>query len=260
MGRSLTWLINTRGNLDLWPDPSPNIAGLARLDRAPYDEDALLASIKGTPGTGADNTRAVRNTVEVLAYSGLGSRHEGRFALTNLGRMVLSFLGAVGPAKYASAANRQLLARLLIRGLASVPEYRAIWRLMLACDCRLSNEELNRCLPIMVEEESVADAAARVITARSADDPTIIGPRVYDDVNYGTDKSSDQRKAMNPQFLLASGGKVFIELGNPYRIIPEWAADELRVALQSPATAGPLSTDFEFANSISRASGAYAWL
>jgi len=258
VGRPLQWRLNVRVNLDLWPKPSDNIFALARSDGSAWNEDQLLKAIqRHAPGEAGD-TRAVRNTFEGLAYSGLASRPNDTFQLTPLGREAFTFLGTVGPTRFANEANRSLLARLMIRGLRVVPEYRAIWRLMLACENKLSNEELNRAIPSLAVEDDADYVAERVLDARLKNDIAIIGPRGYKPEEFGTDKESDQRKAMNPQFLLGGAGKIFIELDakSPYRTILPAAISDLRVAISTRQTTVELSTDEAFPLSISAASGA----
>lgn len=218
------WDLNLRAILRLWPEPSPNVAALAAFDGQPYDEETILAAFPAS----AANPRAVRQTFEALAQSALMYRDRSvgdQLRISPLGGNVLSFLGIVGERRFANAANLELVARPLIRALAAIVECRAIWMLMRACSDMLSNEELNRAIARIPTLAEVPAAAAAINKARLSGDPTEIGPREYEEAKYGGVNETDQRKAMNPQFLLAGGGGVFISLGhgNPMRRLEPWS-------------------------------------
>lgn len=234
-GDALVWDINLRTNLVLWPSPAPNIAALAGKDGDLYDERAFLAGFpQGTDGRAPNDTRAVRNTFEAMALEGLAYRTGSPdvFTLTPLGRCAFSFLGAGQDRTFANAHSRRLLGEPLIRGLAAIEEYRAIWRLMRLAGNMLTNEELNRALNIMKASEDVEKAANAVLDAREGGDPTAIGPRLYHDDLYATD-ASEQRKAINPQFLIAGGGGIIINVdrNDEMRRLEDWAIPLLDRAL-----------------------------
>lgn len=257
----LQWDTNLRTNLRLWPVPLPNVVALASRDGAPYNEEDLLTSFPFHPDRKAPtDTRAVRNTFEVLAYAGMAYRSgetPERFRLTSLGLAALSFVGAVGGDTFAREANRRLLARFLIRGLSLVVENRAIWGLMLGAGGVLSNEELNRCMARVRHLEDVPAAAEAVLAARRDSDPTSIGPRLYKDGHFGGPRENDQRKAMNPLFLLAGGGGWFIEVDrDPQRQLLAWARSEVARSLARSPKLVHASTSREVVIRISDYSGA----
>ena len=133
--------------------------------------------------------------------------------------------------------NVHLLGRLFALGFACIAEYRAILQLMLHCDGRLSNEELNRAMSTVRSDVDIAEVASMVRAARSSDDPLLIGPRIYKDEQFGNPTTRpDQRKAMNPWFLLAGAGGVLIafERDEEYRSIRPWARPLLAAALSAP--------------------------
>jgi len=218
------WDLNLRANLRLWPDVSPNIVALASLAGEPYDEEKFVEAFP----EGVNDPRAVRQTLEMLAQCGMAYREdtpEDRFRLSRLGSNLLSFLGVPQGPEFANEENLRLAARPLIRSLARIIECRAIWMLMLGCDNQLSNEELNRAIKRIESLDDIPAVAADVMQARLEDDVERIGPRVYDADKYGGPHESDQRKAMNPQFLLAGGGGIFISVVQTemMRRIAPWA-------------------------------------
>jgi hypothetical protein len=224
----LTWRTNLRANLVLWPTVAPNIAALAKQDGRIYDEAAFLASFPRSDGEKAPtDARAVRNTIEVLALAGLAFRDQSNpphFRLTALGRSLFSFLGVTSGTRFATEANRALLADLLIRALAVVAEYRAIWMLMSGTAGVLSNEELNRAIGRIRFLDDIDSTVKSILEARSDGDVARIGPRLYNDADYANEATRlDQRKAMNPLFLLAGGGGIFITLGDELRRLEDWA-------------------------------------
>ena len=198
-GRQLIWRTNLRANLVLWPEVAPNIAALARSDGEPYDEEALLDKISSlADGKEATDTRSVRNTFEIMALSGLAVREGNppQLKLTGHGSSLFSFLLPGKAGKYAVEGNRRLAAEYVIRALSVVLEYRAIWGLWRQCGNVLTNEELNRGMARL-------DVVA----------------------------SNDQRKAINPLFLLAGGGRLFVKMEEDRRILEEWALGLIDQAL-----------------------------
>jgi hypothetical protein len=232
----MAWDLNLRANLRLWPKPSPNVAALVSFEGQPYDDEAIV--MEGA----ASNPRAVRQTFEVLAQCGLAYRDRTSgdvLRLSPLGRNALSFLGIPEGRRFANEKNLRLVAGPLIRALAGIVECRAIWMLMRACEDKLSNEELNRAIARIATIVDVPETARDVMQARFQGDPSLIGPRSYDDSKYGTPEESDQRKAMNPQFLLAGGGGIFISViqTEMMRAIEPWAAPLIDQALSGPRSA-----------------------
>jgi hypothetical protein len=242
----LNWRTNLRANLDLWPDVSQNITTLCRFDGQVYDETAILP----------DNDRAVRQTAEILALSGLAYK-EGAppiFHLTNLGRCLFSFLGVIGATKFANDANRYLLAEALIRALSVVLEYRAVWELMLRTANILTNEELNRAMGRLTYLADIPATAQAILKARDAGTVTAIGPRLYEDSKFGGPNENDQRKAINPIFLLAGGGRIFLQLdqSSENRRLDDWAVPLIKRQLEEPASLMHADTNAETVQFISK--------
>lgn len=237
----LEWRTNLRTNLVLWPDVAPNIAALAAQDGALYDETQLLSHF---PQPSSDG-RAVRNTFEVLALSGLLVRDgsPARLRLTEFGRAAFTFLGVIGQQRYLNAQNRHLLADLFIRALSTVVEYRAIWSLMRRTGDILSNEELNRAMTQIAYLDDVPSVAERVVEARRLGDVTHIGERLYEPEKYADPVGrADQRKAITPLFQIAGGGKLFITLDDDRRI-EDWAVPMIDRRLAESASMLHASTD-----------------
>ena len=237
----LAWRTNLRANLVLWPDLAANIAALASRDGDIYDEAQLLAAFP----TNLTNTRAVRNTFEVLALAGLAVKdgNPGRFELTSFGRCVFTFLGVGGGPRFINTQNRHLLAELFIRALSTVVEYRAIWGLMRRTGDLLSNEELNRAMGQIDYLDDVPVVAQKIVEARERGDVTFIGERLYEPEEY-TDPTTrpNQRKAMTPLFQLAGGGKLFITLDDDRRL-EDWAIPFIDRRLAEPCPMLHASTD-----------------
>jgi hypothetical protein len=256
----LEWRTNLRANLVLWPDVSPNITALVAFDSQPYNEDEFIKSFpaasKDTTKAPTD-TRAVRNTFEALALSGLAFKDSAdppKFRLTDLGASLFSFLGIGSEKRFANENNRPVISDVLIRGLSIIVEYKAIWTLMRHTDDLLSNEELNRAMAQMRYLEDVPRVAKKVLDARLAADPAKIGPRIYEDEKYvESEKRQDQRKAINPLFLLSGGGKLFITMDDAeeYRRIEDWAVPLIDRRLDEPVPQVHASTDREIAHLIS---------
>ena len=249
----------------LWPDVAPNIIALVAVDARPYNEDEFIKSFpaasKDTTKAPTD-TRAVRNTFEALALAGLAFKDSADpplFRLTDLGSSLFSFLGVGRPKKFANENNRPVVSDILIRGLSIIVEYKAIWMLMRRTNDLLSNEELNRAMARIHYLEDVPQVAKMVLDARLAGDPTKIGPRIYEDDKYlDAGKRQDQRKAMNPLFLLSGGGNFFITMDEEeeYRRIEDWAVPLIDRRFEEPAPQIHASTDREVAQLISEYSAA----
>jgi hypothetical protein len=243
------WDINLRANLRLWPAPAPNIERLAGCFGQKFDEDAFLDALKrGDASKAPGDTRAVRNTFEALAYAGLAYRTgaaEDTLVPSPLGMSVLSFLLASDGRSFANEANRHLLAPTLVRALSLVVEIRAIWMLFRAGGNVLTNEELNRLMARVERLSDVEAASAALLLSRETGDPSAIGDRIYGHGQYGTSHESDQRKAMNPHFLLAGGGGWFIDLQDANRCLLPWAVEMVDAALEEDAPLFHASTDRE---------------
>ena len=97
------------------------IAALAGCDGAPYDEDALLKCFPPSSGEKTPtDARSVRNTVEVMALSGLAYKDEQHFHLTAMGRGIFGFFGTLGGQRFVNDGNRALAAEVVIRALSIV--------------------------------------------------------------------------------------------------------------------------------------------
>lgn len=251
----MQWRHNLRANLALWPQVSLNISTACQFHLKEFDEKAFLAAIPSRSSEKtADDERSARNTVEVMALAGLSYVDEAKvFHLTNLGQCLFTFLGTIGGKRYANERNRALLSEALIRGLSTVIEYRAIWTLMRAVGNKLSNEELNRSMACIRYLEDIPACAEAVSQSRAKNDPSIIGPRLYENEKYGTAKHTDQRKAMNPLFLLSGGGKIFLDLNSDdgFRRLEDWAIPMIDQQLSEPAGLIHASTEPSAASAIS---------
>jgi len=250
----LKWDSNLRANLALWPKVLPNIVALAKCDGEPYVEEELMKTFPTTASDGSKSpkdSRAVRNTFEALALAGLAYKDSTSvpvLRLSDLGVAVFTFLGVLGNRSFANERNRRVLADAIIAGLSIVVEYRAVWMLLRRTNGLLANEELNRAMGRIQYLEDVEEAGQAVLAARSKNDVTLIGPRLYNDGEYSDEsKRADQRKAMNPQFLLAGGGRLFISMedGTDYRRLEDWAVPLIDRRLDDPSTLIHASTDEE---------------
>ncbi|HSE15996.1 MAG TPA: hypothetical protein VLB46_03025 [Pyrinomonadaceae bacterium] len=253
------WDINLRTNLRLWPDAAPNIRALANCGNQNYDERALLSNFPEYEGKTPTDPRAVRNTFEVLSYAGFMYRdgNPEQLLLTPLGQNVFDFLGVTGDKRYANMFNIKLVSELIIRALSVVVECRAIWMLMLRTDMVLSNEELNRAMAALSDLSDVDLVAEKILRARADGDVTTIGDRLYKPDEFGTSNESDQRKAMNPHFLLAGGGGLFIEFGGEeMRRLAVWAPQIINRSLGEDSLFEHASTSKDFVLRLSRRSGA----
>lgn len=229
-GLPLNWRSNLRGNLILWPQVAENVRALAEADGEIYDEDALAHNMPG--GAGAD--RAVRNTFEIMAMSGLAYKAGDpvRLRLTDLGAEIFRFL-LPQDKTIANANNLPIASEFLIRALSKIVEYRTIWQLMIGCEGWLTNEELNRSMSVLGSTDDLEKVVGLVLASRDIGDPTQIGARFYEDHKYGTDAESDQRKAINPIFLLIGGGRLFLTMDDRRRLT-DWAIPMIENALLNP--------------------------
>lgn len=236
----LNWRSNLRGNLVLWPGWSRNISVVLQQHGRPYDEEAFLAEIRrGQTTAGPNDTRSVRNTAEILMLSGLADRSRtdrDLFRLTKLGACAYQFLSDESGRRVANEHNLHLIGVPFLRGLLAVAEMREIWNLLLACEGRLSNEELNRFMARAQQLGHYASASVDILRARHENDPRLIGRRFYRDEDYGNAaQESDQRKAINPWFLLAGAGWLLLnsraEDDGEMRTARDWALDAARTLL-----------------------------
>jgi hypothetical protein len=121
----------------------------------------------------------------------------------------------------------------------------------------LSNEELNRAMAALSDLSDVDFVAEKILRARANRDVTSIGDRLYKPDEFGTANESDQRKAMNPHFLLAGGGGLFIEFGGEeMRRLALWAPQIMNRSLSEELPLEHASTSKDFVLRLSRRSGA----
>jgi len=258
----LEWRTNFRANLYLWPEIAPNIRAVAECTGQKYDERAILAQFPtGKHAKQPKTTRSVRNAVESLSLVGLCYRTgapQDKLMLTKLGEVLFKFLGVGTSKPLINDKNRQLAAERSIAGLAVILEYRTIWKLMRLTGNRLTNDELNRAMRLMKTTANVEEAADRILEAREKGDLSLIGPYLYTGRN-----KADQRKMINPWFLRAGGGRLFIWLPTPgsgskskFRHIEDWAVPMLDAWTKNSGLPSlHASTDASCAQAISEHSG-----
>jgi hypothetical protein len=235
------WNTRLRANLKLWPGCTPNIRGLIGCIGEVWDEESLAIRVQAAGGGG---DRAVRQTFEGMGYLGLMYRTplDDRLACTDLGALVFTFLGEIGPRRFANNANIMVIGRYTAAALSTVIEMRVIWTLMRLCENRITKEELNRAMRRIATTDEVPAAAAAIRDARKDGDVTQIGPRIYNDSEYAVDPSA-QRKAMNPLLLLAGGGGMLIDGDGEERQLRADAVDVIDGCLLSDAPTSHASTD-----------------
>ena len=209
------WGLPIRANLRLWPTPTDNMLRVLSFIGQPWDEEAIGAAIGG-----ADPRRAVRQTFEVLARTGIALRNpsDGRFVLTKLGDSALRFIGVRGGKAFVNANNLHLLGAMFVPALSRVIEYQAIWSVMRRCGDRLTNEELNRVMARVRQPEDIEPCAEAVRESRLQEDLALIGPRIYED-NKFLSAPEDQRRAITPLFQRISAGGIILDLSGDERII-----------------------------------------
>jgi hypothetical protein len=96
----------------------------------------------------------------------------------------------------------------------------------------------------------VPQAADAIRQSRVVNDPTQIGPRLYEDAKFTT-APEDQRKAINPLFLLAGGGRIFMRMEDSRRILEEWACGMIDQALAQDLPDAVATTDPKVAQLMS---------
>lgn len=244
-GRQLVWRTNLRANLVLWPTVAPNIAALAQSAGTLYNESSLLEKLPiGFVSKVPNDSRAVRNTFEVMALSGLAYR-EGNpqvLQITDFGRTLFSFLLRADGEQIAFEENRRLAAEYTIRALSVILEYRTLWSLWRKCGNILTNEELNRAMARLAVPTDVDETSEAVLVARQKSDPTWIGPRKYEDDKFAR-APDDQRKALNPVFLLASGGRLFSNSEDGRRVLEGWSCEMIDQALEQDLPEAAANTE-----------------
>jgi len=242
------WALNVRANVTLWPTPLNHAVSLFACAGQVWDEVAFAAQL------GSDE-RAVRQTFEVLARIGFVFRDTATdvLTLTRMGDQVGRFLGFGASPSFANLGNLQLIAAGLCRALGQVVEYQVIWRVMRLCDNRLTNEELNRVIARVSTPSDIDPTVAAVLQARVAADPTVIGPRLYENSEYASDPAG-QRRAITPLFQRAAAGGILIDMSGDDRRIRgfviaaidrELALDRSRLhAATDPATVLSIAARF----------------
>lgn len=243
LSEPVRWDLDLRVNPRLWPSPTSHVQGLLHCVGDIWDDNTMAGKLFAHSGSG--DARAVRQTFEALAHLGLTyrTRDEDRLALTDLGLLLFTFLGSVGPRTFANSANVMVAGRYLLDAIGTILEVRVIWTLMRLCDDHLTNEELNRAMGRIGVADDIRGAAESVMYARQSRDPRSIGPRAYDDAGF-TGQPSDQRKAINPHFLLAGGGGIFINVArdDPQRALRKEAIPYVDRCLRAPSATVHAST------------------
>ena len=253
-GAVVDWDANFRGNLRLWPKPSQILSSIAALDGKLYNERDFLRYLPvGTEQKSPTDTKRVREPIECLQYAGLAIK-DGTplvFRLTDLGRYVFSLLAADGENPTLRNGNRALLANTLIRGLGIVVEYRIIWKLMRLVDNKLTNRELNLAMAMIHSEADANAAADAILRFRETGNQKWIGNVIYAD-------KTEERKAINPKFLLAGGGGTFItvERNDEYRRFPPSIVPVIDSVLEKPLRSVHISTSNNVVMAISNAAAA----
>jgi hypothetical protein len=81
----------------------------------------------------------------------------------------------------------------------------------------------------------------------------VIGARLYEDAKYGTPQQTDQRKAMNPIFLICGGGRLFMTLdaSDEYRKFHDWAIPLIDDQLITPRLLLHAETDANIVLTVS---------
>lgn len=261
----MEWRDSLRANISLWPALASNISVLATCAGQQWDEAAFLAQIKSQGGVDAtrdesteDETsseviggkiattaRTVRQTIEVMVLEGLAYRDKGNcFRLTQLGEVLFSFIQkTTDSVPFANEENIHLAGRLILPGLLAVAEYRAILLLCAETDGHLSSEELNRAFSVMSTWSSpdphmISGLASVIKNCREGKRVEEIGPRWYKNEDFKTPNEGDQRKAINPWFLLAGGGGLVLGTfgQSERRIHPLLLADLHRLKSLTAAT------------------------
>ena len=122
-----------------------------------------------------------------------------------------------------------------------------IWRVMLALDCRITSDELNRAVLRVCDESDIPDCIQRIADARAAGDPSLMGEETL------TNKKKNDR--LIAWIALASFGWVLIqdkrETGGPFYQIRPGAEDILRSALSVPHEHRVFETKAEYVRYIS---------
>ena len=268
------------------------------MDGQKYDQAAILTGMTKEVGKGPNTTRAPRDAALVCALAGLaytekGSAGTSLVRLTPLGRSTMSFLGVGSVKPFINEGNRRLVGLDMLRGITVVVQYRAILALMRLTEDKLSNNELNRCMPSIRSLSSIPDVAEAVLEYRASGHlpnllsvaawpPEAVASRakvaerspVYNPHGANSDSGADadedadgdsesqhdssgERKAMNPHFLIAGGGglSVSIDRTDPFRQLEPWAGEVLDVLLdQRPALVDSSSAP-ETVMAISKQSG-----
>jgi hypothetical protein len=182
---------------------------------------------------------------------------------TPLGQLVFSFLGlSPGGKCFANRGNLRLIAKPYIESLVAVRQYRAILQVMVGAGGQLTGDELNRAMAGLESGLYVQETARQILAYRAAGTvPTWQPSKAYPrpeggvanaesagDAPEGEPTEADagdaqvagdaagERKAMNPHFLLAGGGGLFISVrgDSAQRTVADWALPLLVRALEFP--------------------------
>ena len=155
------------------------------LDKLPYE--VARAKARGAAGT-QPNARRYRDGRQVYQTAGLlYESDDGRVRLTELGKATHRWLRILTPknslvlarhAAYALSAcqlyNPSGAGRRFDSHLRVFP-FQFIWRAMLALECRISSDELNRAIFKVQDEDGLADAIKLIRDARRTGSASSLG-------------------------------------------------------------------------------------
>ena len=158
------------------------------LDKLPYDP----ARAKGKAGQATrPDPRRYRDVRQVYQAVGLlFESADGRVCLTRLGKATHRWLRILTPknsvllARHAAYALSACQLHNPIGAGARVPStvrvfpFQFIWRAMLALECRISSDELNRAIFRVHDEDALHDAIERIRTVRKTGQVPTLGDEV----------------------------------------------------------------------------------
>ena len=258
----MTWSGSLHSTWRLLPEPTASLQVF--LDSDGLDQEAVrsrlpyAAARAGGAGGGTPSPKRYRDARQVYQTAGFIIERGGVVEVTPLGAVVRRFLDSptmasallIGPHAVQVLGAAQLRnpgrAASTYALRVKVHPFHAIWRVMAACDWKISSEELNRVVMRIEDDGAVVGAANRIRQAReildndvTADSDAILGPAVI------AGRSVNDR--LIPWISLASFGYSLIgdkDSDGYYRARPE------AKALLSRAAANP-QTHHEFEDMMS---------
>jgi hypothetical protein len=184
------WAGSLHQTFRLLPEISPRLLVFLESDGRSPDEvlaalpyDAARAGIKG----GSPDPKRYRDPKQVFQTAGfVYEREDGLLQVTEFGQATLRFLSVLNDANAPVLGSHAayVLAGCQLRnptGAGSryhhaieVFPFAFIWRAMLALDCRITSEELNREIFRTTNEEDLDTAIENIAAARAAGNPTLM--------------------------------------------------------------------------------------